>query len=58
MWARVIASVAINVHVETGDSEENSPHCESARKPVPKAMAEEMRYVEALERDGVLLVMM
>ena len=56
MWARVIGSVAISVHVETWDRREKSPDCERARKPVPKAMEEEMRYVEALERDGVLVV--
>ena len=56
MWARVIGSVAIRVYVETWDRREKSPDCERARKPVPKAMEEEMRYVEALERNCVLVV--
>ena len=57
MWARVIGSVAISVHVETWDSRKKRPDCERVRKPVPKAMEDEMRYVEALEGDCVLVVL-
>ena len=52
MCARVMGSVAISVQVETWDSKERRPDCDSARKPVPKAMAEEMICVVALEGGG------
>ena len=52
MWARVIGSVAISVHVETWDSKERRPDCDGARNPVPKAMAEEVICVVALEGGG------
>ena len=48
--------MAVSVHVETWERRERSPDCKIARKPVPKAMEEEMRYAEALERDCVLVV--
>ena len=49
MWVRVIGRVAMRVHVETWERRERRPDCERARKLVPKAMEEEMRYDEALE---------
>ena len=49
MWARVIGKVAIRVHVETWERRERRPDCERARKPVPKAMEDEMRCDVALE---------
>ena len=56
MWARVTGRVAMRVHVETWDRREKRPDCERARKPVPNAMEDEMRYEEALECRWVLVV--
>ena len=41
--------VAMSVQVETWDSKERRPDCESARKPVPKAIEDEIRCAVALE---------
>ena len=49
MWARVIGRVAMRVHVETWERRERGPDCERAKKPVPKAMEDEMRCAVALE---------
>ena len=48
MWARVIGRVAMRVHVEIWERRERRPDCERARKPVPKAMEDEMRCDAAL----------
>ena len=45
----MIGNVAMRIQVETWDRSERRPDCERARKLVPKAMEEEMRYEEALE---------
>ena len=49
MWARVIGRVAMRVQVETWERRERRPDCDSARKPVPKAIEDEMRCEVALE---------
>ena len=56
MWARVIGRVAMRIRVETCDRREKSPDWERARKPVPNAIEDEMRYAEALECRWVLVM--
>ena len=56
MWATVMGSVAMRIHVDTRDKRKKSPDWERARKPVPNAMEDEMRYEEALECRWVLVV--
>ena len=48
----MMGNVAMSVQVETWDSKVRRPDCDSARKPVPKAMAEEAMCVVALEGGG------
>ena len=42
--ATVMGNVAMRIHVETWDSRDRSPDWESARKLVPNAMEEEIKY--------------
>ncbi len=42
--ATVMGNVAMRIQVETWDSRDKSPDWESARKLVPNAMEEEIKY--------------
>ena len=42
--ARVMGNASMRIHVETWDSRDKSPDWESARKLVPNAMEEEIKY--------------